>query len=99
MARLEPARRRRRRQRDLVRAPRRLDRRRRPGDRPGDARGRKWPRSAQRRGGDSMSAPTPPLKRFEDGSGEAKPDESRRGFFYFTPKKRRASVYEEVTID
>jgi hypothetical protein len=46
-----------------------------------------------------MSAPTPPLKRFEDGSGEAKPDESRRGFFYFTPKKRRASVYEEVTID
>jgi hypothetical protein len=46
-----------------------------------------------------MSAPTPPLKRFEDGSGEAEPDESRRGFFYFTPKKRRASVYEEVTID
>jgi hypothetical protein len=39
------------------------------------------------------------VKRFEDGSGDAKADESRRGFFYFTPKKRRASLYEEVTID
>jgi propane monooxygenase small subunit len=46
-----------------------------------------------------MSAPTPPVKRFEDGSGAAKPDDARRGFFYFEPKKRRASVYEEVTID
>jgi hypothetical protein len=46
-----------------------------------------------------MSAPTPPVKRFEDGSGAAKPDDSGRGFFYFTPKKRRPSVYEEVTID
>jgi hypothetical protein len=39
------------------------------------------------------------VKRFEDGSGAEKPDESRRGFFYFTPAKRRPSVYEEVTID
>jgi len=45
-----------------------------------------------------MSVPAPPVKRFEDGSAD-KPDESRRGFFYFTPKKRRASTYEEVTID
>jgi len=46
-----------------------------------------------------MSTPTPAVKRFEDGSGAERPDESRRGFFYFTPKKRRPSVYEEVTID
>jgi hypothetical protein len=39
------------------------------------------------------------VKRFEDGSGAAEADDSRRGFFYFTPKKRRASAYEEVTID
>jgi propane monooxygenase small subunit len=46
-----------------------------------------------------MSVPAPPVKRFEDGSAAEKADEARRGFFYFTPKKRRASVYEEVTID
>ena len=40
-----------------------------------------------------MSVPAPPVKRFEDGSGAPKPDESRRGFFYFTPKKRRPSTY------
>jgi propane monooxygenase small subunit len=46
-----------------------------------------------------VSGPTPPVKRFEDGPAAAKEDQSRRGFFYFTPKKRRPSAYEEVTID
>ena len=45
-----------------------------------------------------MSAPAPPLKRFEDTSGRGE-DDARRGFLYFTPKKRRPSLYEEVTID
>jgi hypothetical protein len=39
------------------------------------------------------------VKQFEDGSAGTEADDSRRGFFYFTPKKRRASAYEEVTID
>jgi hypothetical protein len=46
-----------------------------------------------------MSSPTPPVKRFDDRSGREEPDDGRRGFFYFTPKKRRPSLYEEVTID
>ena len=46
-----------------------------------------------------MSAPTPPVKRFEDSGGRVKKDESRRGFLYFTPQKRRPSLYEEVTVD
>jgi propane monooxygenase small subunit len=45
-----------------------------------------------------MSAPTPPVKKFEDGS-KPRGDESRRGFFYFEPQKRRPSLYEEVTCD
>jgi hypothetical protein len=45
-----------------------------------------------------VSAPAPPLKRFEDTSGRGE-DDARRGFLYFTPKKRRPSLYEEVTID
>jgi propane 2-monooxygenase small subunit len=46
-----------------------------------------------------VSTPTPPVKRFEQpGSGRSE-DDARRGFFYFTPKKRRASLYEELTID
>jgi len=46
-----------------------------------------------------VSAPTPPVKRFEDSGGRVKKDESRRGFLYFTPQKRRPSLYEEVTVD
>jgi len=46
-----------------------------------------------------MSAPAPPVKKFEDASGRDREDDARRGFFYFTPKKRRPSLYEEVTID
>jgi hypothetical protein len=45
-----------------------------------------------------MSKPTPPVKRFDDGS-RSKEDESRRGFFYFEPQKRRPSLYEELTVD
>ena len=47
-----------------------------------------------------MSAPAPPLKRFDDGSGgRATGDDSRRGFLYFTPQKKRSTLYEEVTVD
>jgi propane monooxygenase small subunit len=45
-----------------------------------------------------VSGPTPPIKQLDDGS-KPKKDESRRGFFYFEPQKRRASLYEEVTVD
>ena len=45
-----------------------------------------------------MSAPAPPVKRFDDGS-QRKGDEERRGFLYFMPQKRRASLYEELTVD
>lgn len=45
-----------------------------------------------------MSAPTPPVKRVEDGSARRE-DDARRGFFYFEPAKRRPSMYEDVTID
>jgi len=46
-----------------------------------------------------VSAPAPPVKRFEDGSGRPTKDDSRRGFLYFTPQKRRPSLYEEVNLD
>ena len=46
-----------------------------------------------------MPDPAPPVKRFDQGSRRENPDDERRGFYYFTPKKRRASLYEELTID
>ncbi len=46
-----------------------------------------------------MSTPTPPVKRFEQPSAGRAEDDARRGFLYFTPKKRRPSLYEELTID
>jgi hypothetical protein len=46
----------------------------------------------------STETPTPPVKRFEDGKRD-RTDDASRGFFYFTPQKRRASLYEEVTVD
>jgi hypothetical protein len=47
-----------------------------------------------------VSAPTPPVKKFADSSGgRDKTDDAARGFNYFTPAKRRASLYEEMTID
>jgi hypothetical protein len=45
-----------------------------------------------------MSTPAPPLKRVSD-TERKQGDSERRGFFYFTPQKRRASLYEELTID
>ncbi|HEX4720164.1 MAG TPA: hypothetical protein VH300_16700 [Thermoleophilaceae bacterium] len=45
-----------------------------------------------------MTGPTPPIKQLDDGSKRQK-DESRRGFLYFEPQKRRASLYEDVTVD
>ncbi|MHB8694113.1 MAG: ferritin family protein [Solirubrobacteraceae bacterium] len=44
-----------------------------------------------------MSTPAPPLKRVE--GARNRDDDASRGFFYFTPQKRRASLYEELTID
>lgn len=43
-----------------------------------------------------MSAP--PIKKVDDGSAR-RGDDSERQFAWFTPVKRRASVYEDVTID
>lgn len=40
----------------------------------------------------------PPVKKLDDG-GARRGDEDERAFNYFTPVKRRASVYEDVTID
>jgi hypothetical protein len=45
-----------------------------------------------------MSAPAPPVKQLSDGS-RRRDDGERRGFFYFEPAKRRASLYEETTAD
>jgi hypothetical protein len=44
-----------------------------------------------------VSEPAPPLKRVE--GARNRDDDAARGFFYFTPQKRRASLYEELTID
>jgi hypothetical protein len=44
-----------------------------------------------------MTEPAPPLKRVE--GARSRGDDDARGFFYFTPQKRRASLYEELTID
>jgi hypothetical protein len=46
-----------------------------------------------------VSNPTPPVKRFEQPASGRAEDDARRGFFYFTPKKRRPSLYEELTLD
>jgi propane monooxygenase small subunit len=46
-----------------------------------------------------VSTPTPPVKRFEQPGSGRQEDDARRGFLYFTPKKRRPSLYEELTID
>jgi propane monooxygenase small subunit len=46
-----------------------------------------------------VSTPTPPVKRFEQAPEGRTENDARRGFFYFTPQKRRPSLYEEVTID
>lgn len=44
-----------------------------------------------------MSA-TPPVKKVGDGAGR-RGDEPERSFLWYTPKKRRATVYEDVTVD
>lgn len=41
---------------------------------------------------------TPPVKKVDDGSGR-RADDQERQFNWFTPVKRRASVYEDVTLD
>ncbi|PTL59598.1 hypothetical protein [Paraconexibacter algicola] len=41
----------------------------------------------------------PPVKTLDDGAGARRGDDTERSFNYFTPRKRRASVYEDVTID
>ncbi|MCK9251019.1 MAG: hypothetical protein M0P31_18815 [Solirubrobacteraceae bacterium] len=41
----------------------------------------------------------PPAKKFSDTSTSRGGDESERQFRYFTPAKRRASLYEDVTCD
>jgi propane 2-monooxygenase small subunit len=45
-----------------------------------------------------VSSPAPPVKRFASDAPERE-DDARRGFLYFTPQKRRPSMYEEVTVD
>jgi propane monooxygenase small subunit len=42
---------------------------------------------------------TPPGKTVSDDGGRARLDDSMRAFEYFTPARRRASLYEDVTID
>jgi hypothetical protein len=46
-----------------------------------------------------VSTPAPPVKKVADGSGPERADDSRRSFLYFTPQKRRPSLYEELTLD
>ncbi len=47
-----------------------------------------------------MSAPTPPVKNLEGSRGDAPGTITEaRSFEYFTPAKRRATQYEDVTID
>jgi hypothetical protein len=41
----------------------------------------------------------PPVKKFADPGGARRGDESERSFQWFTPEKRRATLYEDVTID
>jgi hypothetical protein len=46
-----------------------------------------------------VSTPAPPVKKVGDGSAPERADDSRRSFLYFTPRKRRATLYEELTLD
>ena len=41
----------------------------------------------------------PPVKRVGDGAAQPSGDESERQFGWYTPRKRRATLYEDVTID
>jgi len=41
----------------------------------------------------------PPIKEFAKEGKPGRGDDSPRGFTYFTPQKRRATLYEEVTVD
>ena len=62
-----------------------------------------WTSSPPARTPAALARPTqgtaaPPVKRVGD-NGAAAGDESEREFSWYTPRKRRASLYEDVTID
>ena len=45
-----------------------------------------------------MTGAQPPLKQVGDGKGR-RGEDPERSFQWYTPKKRRATLYEDVTID
>jgi hypothetical protein len=45
-----------------------------------------------------MSAPTPPVKKVDDKT-TRRGEEPERSFQWYTPQKRRATLYEDVTVD
>ena len=45
-----------------------------------------------------MSAPTPPVKKVDD-KGTRRGEDPERTFQWYTPKRRRATLYEDVTVD
>jgi propane monooxygenase reductase subunit len=47
----------------------------------------------------SNGAGAPPVKRVGDGVGRVAADHSERQFQWYTPAKRRATLYEDVTVD
>jgi hypothetical protein len=60
----------------------------------------KFTTSAEAAEPDSDQAATPPVKRIGgDGAERAGGDEAERQFQWYTPRKRRASLYEDVTVD
>jgi NAD(P)H-flavin reductase/ferredoxin len=58
----------------------------------------KFTTSAEAEGAAEAGDATPPVKRMGDGAAPAS-DESERQFQWYTPRKRRASLYEDVTVD
>lgn len=59
----------------------------------------KFTTSAEAGGEDAQAGPSAPVKRFERGAGQPAGDEAERRFQWYVPHKRRATLYEDVTVD
>ena len=59
----------------------------------------KFTTSAEGDAADQPDQAGPPVKRMDDGAQRTSCDEAERQFQWYTPRKRRASLYEDVTVD
>jgi propane 2-monooxygenase small subunit len=46
-----------------------------------------------------MSKPAPPVKKVDDKAGARRGEDPERSFQWYKPKRRRATIYEDVTVD